>query len=48
VAADLPHVKLNSTLIPRTADLVFQILGVAGFETKISSSRTRVERDDQY
>jgi hypothetical protein len=32
----------------RTPDLAFQSVGVAGFEPTASSSRTRVERDDQY
>jgi hypothetical protein len=32
----------------RTPDLAFQSVGVAGFEPTASSSRTRVECDEQY
>jgi hypothetical protein len=34
--------------VTQAADLAFQVVGVAGFEPTASSSRTRVERDDQY
>jgi hypothetical protein len=40
--------KRYSNSTTQAADLAFQTVGVAGFEPTASSSRTRVERDDEY
>jgi hypothetical protein len=40
--------KQHSNSTTQAADLAIWRVGVAGFEPTASSSRTRVERDDQY
>jgi hypothetical protein len=48
VAVNQPECKLNSNPIARTTDLGTSDCRVAEFEATASSSRTRVQRDDQY